>query len=129
MLIEPAQLLSLHRWLVVASLGLFAVRGLAVLLRAAWPLRRLPRVASVLLDTALLASGVALAWRAGLLPAVPAWLGLKLGLLLLYVVLGTVAFRGSPGRRPWAYGAALLCAGAMVGIARARDPAGWFAMV
>lgn len=49
------------------------------------------------IDTALLLSGISLAWLTEQLPWQDAWLGAKLTLLLLYILLGMVAFHW--GRR------------------------------
>jgi len=43
-------------------------------------------------DTLLLFSGVALAWLSGFSPLEDQWLALKLGLILLYILFGMVAF-------------------------------------
>lgn len=118
-----------HVSLVAASLALFCVRGIGVLLRQAWPLRPLPRVGSVVIDTALLATGATLWQLLGLNPAVQTWLGVKLLLLLVYIVLGTVALRRgrTPVIRAAAFAGAVATVGAMVGIALAHHPLGWFA--
>jgi len=57
------------------------------------------------------------------------WLAAKLGLLPLYVVLGTLALkraRTQNSRLLW-LGAALLCVCTMYSIARTRQPWGWMA--
>jgi uncharacterized membrane protein SirB2 len=57
--------------------------------------------------------------------AVP-WLAAKLALLVAYIGLGTLALRGTRGRRAQAlcYAAALFCVGAIYTIARAHHPLG-----
>lgn len=118
-----------HVTLVGASLALFCARGLAVLLRQAWPLTPLPRVGSVVIDTALLATGATLWWMLGLNPTVQTWLGVKLLLLLVYIVLGSIALRRgrTPAIRAAAFAGSVATVGAMVGIALAHHPLGWFA--
>jgi uncharacterized membrane protein SirB2 len=118
-----------HLTLVSLSLALFAARGLGVLARQAWPLGRAPRLGSMAIDTLLLISGALLWHLLGLNPAVQTWLGVKLSLLLVYIVLGSIALRRgrTPAVRALAYAGALLTVAAMVGIARAHHPAGWFA--
>ena len=74
-----------HMALVAASGALFALRGAAVLAGQAWPLRTPLRMASVAIDTALLAAGAALWALLSLDPLRDAWLGTKLLLLVLYV--------------------------------------------
>ncbi|GAB4036430.1 MAG: hypothetical protein Fur0014_03030 [Rubrivivax sp.] len=118
-----------HLTLVSLSVALFAARGLGVLARQAWPLGRGPRIGSVLVDTLLLGTGALLWHLLGLNPAVQTWLGVKLGLLLVYIVLGSIALRRgrTPAVRALAYAGALATVATMVGIAIAHHPAGWFA--
>lgn len=118
-----------HVTLVTLSVSVFAIRGLGVLAGGRWPLRPVLRRATMAVDTLLLASGAALWALLGLNPMQQTWLGTKLLLLLLYIVLGTVALkrgRSAPGRA--AFVAALVCVGAMVGIALAHHPLGWWVL-
>jgi uncharacterized membrane protein SirB2 len=117
-----------HIGLVALSLALFFARGAGVLAHRAWPLARGLRLGSVAIDTLLLGTGAALWFLLGLNPAAQPWLGTKLALLLVYIVLGTIALRRgrTPAIRAVAFAAALLTVGAMVGIARAHHPLGWF---
>jgi uncharacterized membrane protein SirB2 len=118
----------IHLAAVGLSLGLFAARGLGVLLRRPWPLRPAVRMASVLIDTVLLAAGVSLWIALQLNPwSRDTWLGLKLVLLLLYIALGSLALKRArtPAARAVFYGLALACAAYMVGVALAHHPAAW----
>ncbi len=110
-----------HMALVAASGALFALRGAAVLAGQAWPLRKSLRLASVAIDTTLLAAGAALWSLLSLDPLRDAWLGMKLLLLVLYVVLGTLALKRA--RAP-AYVAAIACFLFMVSVAVAHHPLG-----
>ena len=110
-----------HIGLVALSGALFSARGAAVLAGRAWPMTRGLRVASVAIDTSLLAAGVALWYLLSLQPLRDAWLGSKLLLLVLYVVLGTLALKR---RCAWAYIAAIACFAFMVSIALAHHPLG-----
>ena len=58
------------------------------------------------------------------------WLGVKLVLLVAYVVLGVFALKRAPTRsgKALAFVAALLCYAHMYGMARHKDVLGWFAM-
>lgn len=119
---------SAHIALVTASGALFALRALAVLAGARWPLKPLPRFAAVGIDTALLAAGVTLWITLGLNPARDTWLGVKLALLVVYVGLGTMALRrarGTAARLAWT-AAALGCFAVMVAVARAHHPLAGF---
>ena len=121
---------NFHVLLVVLSGTLFAARGVGVQAGAAWPLHRAVRVTSQLIDTALLAAGGTLWWLLQLNPMRDAWLGAKLGLLLVYIVLGSFALKRARSRQ--AKAACLLAALAtiafMASIALAHDPRGVFAM-
>ncbi len=115
------QLKLTHMALVAASGLLFALRGGAVLAGQAWPLRTALRLSSVAIDTALLAAGVALWAMLSLHPLRDAWLGTKLLLLVLYVVLGTLALKRASAA---SYIAAVACFLVMVSVARTHHPLG-----
>jgi len=117
---------QLHVGLVLASGGLFALRGIAVLLSARWPMRRAVRVASVVIDSALLAAGMTLWTILQLNPLRDDWLGAKLVLLMVYIVLGSFALEQA--RQPMARAgfllAALIVFATMLSIALTRHPLG-----
>lgn len=120
-------LLWTHMLLAGSSLALFAARGLGALCRQKWIMLRGTRMASVLIDTMLLGAGASLWALLQHNPLREAWLATKLVLLVVYVVLGSFALkraRGQGARLAFLL-AALLCAAAMVAIARTRDPLGW----
>ena len=121
-------LLHLHRVCVAASVSLFVARGLGVTAQQAWPMRRGWRHMSVAIDVGLLSAGSSLWALLGYHPLQQTWLGVKLALLLVYIVLGSLALkRGrTRGQRLAFFIAALLVVLAMVGIALARHPAGWW---
>jgi uncharacterized membrane protein SirB2 len=116
----------LHVALVAASGLLFAVRGAAVLAGQAWALRLTWRAASVLVDTCLLAAGVTLWTVLQLNPSTSPWLGVKLALLLVYIVLGSLALKRArtPASRRAAYVAALATYAFMVTVAHFHHPLG-----
>ena len=90
---------QVHLTAVTLSLGLFAWRGLAVLAGQGWATTRPLRLASVAIDTVLLAAGATLWAMLGLNPGRDAWLGIKLLLLLAYIVLGAFALRRARTRQ------------------------------
>jgi uncharacterized membrane protein SirB2 len=110
-----------HLALVTASGVLFACRGAATLARQRWPMTAPLRLTSIVIDTLLLAAGVTLWALLSLQPLRDAWLGTKLALLVLYVMLGTVALKHT---RRWAYAAALACYLFMISVALAHHPLG-----
>lgn len=113
-----------HVAAVIASGSGFVAR--AALMLAGSPLlrARLARVVPHVVDTVLLAAGVAMAVLARLSPFAQPWLLAKLIALPVYVALGAIALRH--GRTPRIRLAALLGAMAtyayIVGTALSRDP-------
>jgi uncharacterized membrane protein SirB2 len=118
-----------HIGLVLASGGLFVLRGLAVLLGCSVAMRAPVRHLSYAIDTALLAAALALLAILHLNPFTTPWLAAKLALLIAYIVLGSLALKRAHTlpRRALAFAAALLCFGAMYSIARRHDPLGFMA--
>lgn len=108
-----------------------AISGLLFLLRGLWMLadspalqRRWVRVLPHLVDTALLLSAVSLAVWSAQYPLVQTWLSVKVGALLLYIVLGSIALRRGRSKpvRAAAYVAALVTFGYIVGVAVTKNP-------
>lgn len=134
---SPELVATLYPWvrpahivLVCISVALFAARGLGVLAGRAWPRAAWARHGSALIDTALLAAGATLWWLLQLNPLQgDGWLGLKLVLLIVYIVLGSFALKRAPTRAGKAgfFAAALACIGFMANIAMARHPLGGLA--
>jgi uncharacterized membrane protein SirB2 len=115
-----------HLGLVALSGALFAVRGAGVLAGARWPLHKALRIGSVLIDSLLLAAGAALWGLLQLNPLRDTWLGTKLLLLVLYIVLGSWALKRAQGNsmRAVFLGAALTVFATMVSIGWTRHPLG-----
>ena len=121
------QIRHAHIGLVAASGSLFALRGAGVLVGAHWPMRGAVRAAAVAIDTLLLAAGATL-WallRLDPLTRDP-WLAAKLGLLVVYIGLGTLALKGArrPAQRLAGLLAALAVFATMVSVAVTRHPLG-----
>ena len=118
---------------VIASGGLFALRGAGVLAGARWPMFAPLRYLSYTIDTVLLTAALMLATLLHQYPFVHAWLTVKVMLLVLYILLGTFALkRGRTGvTRAGCFVAALMVYLLIVSVARAHDPLGllrhWFA--
>lgn len=117
-----------HIGAVVASGSLFALRGLALNLGAAWPRAAALRYLSYTIDTVLLTAALMLMTVVRQYPFVDAWLTVKL-LLLVYIGLGIYAFRTlrQAAARWAAWLAALAVFGFIVSVARAHDPLGFLA--
>ena len=91
----------------ISGLG-FALRGFIRLVRQRPLAHPLVRFGPHLVDTVLLASGVGLWFILGLSPLAGVWFGLKLLLVVVYIVIGITAFRiRHPGIAVLAYLAAL----------------------
>jgi uncharacterized membrane protein SirB2 len=122
-------ILAVHVGCVLASAGLFALRGGAALAGAGWTMARPLRLGSYAVDTVLLGAGVALAVMTRQYPFVQPWLTTKLLLLVLYIVLGSFALKRGRTRtvRAGCFAAALLVLALIAGIAIAHDPPGWLA--
>ena len=91
-------------------------------MRAAW--RRL----SVLIDVGLLSAGITLWALLRFHPWHDSWLGSKLVLLVVYILLGSFALKRAPTRAAKAgcFVAALACVAFMASIALNHDPLGWW---
>jgi uncharacterized membrane protein SirB2 len=110
------------------SFSLFFTRGLWLLLRPARPLWRWLRIAPHMVDTALLASGLTLAFFIRQYPFVNSdWLTAKVIGLIVYITLGVIAFRGLRLRagRWLVWVMALLVFGYIVSVALSKQPAGF----
>jgi len=108
-----------------------AISGLLFLLRGLWMLadspalqRRWVRVLPHLVDTALLLSALSLAVWSAQYPLLQTWLSVKVGALLLYIVLGSIALKRGRSKpvRAAAYVAALVAFGYIVGVAVTKNP-------
>jgi uncharacterized membrane protein SirB2 len=126
------QIKAVHVAAVLISGVLFLARGLMVqsghtkMAMTAWL-----RYASYSVDTVLLIAALVLAT---LLPAAlfaNHWLALKVALLFVYVVLGSLALKRarSARARTAAFVAALCVYVTIIGIARAHHPLGWMALL
>ncbi|MEX2630596.1 MAG: SirB2 family protein [Tistlia sp.] len=117
-----------HIVAVVASGGLFLLRGLALNLGFAWPRAAPLRYLSYSVDTLLLAAAILLTTLVEQYPFLHAWLTVKVLLLVAYIALGILAFRQGRPRavRLGCWLAALAVYGFIVSVARAHHPLGLF---
>ena len=120
-----------HVGLAMLSGGLFAGRGVGVLLGAAMPMSASVRRLSQVIDIALLAAALLLLATLQLNPFATPWLLAKLMLLVAYIVLGTMALRRARTLtgKVLAFAAALTCFVMMFTIARTHDPLGFLRLV
>jgi uncharacterized membrane protein SirB2 len=122
---------QLHVASVILSIAGFAARGALMLRESPWLQTRFARIAPHVVDTALLASGLALAWLSGAYPFAQAWLTAKLIALVAYIVLGSIALKRGRGKavRATAFVLALTTALYIVSVALSRNALGFFAML
>ncbi|QHE86109.1 SirB2 family protein [Hydrogenophaga sp. BPS33] len=120
-----------HVGLALLSGGLFAGRGLGVLLSATAPMAPWVRRLSQVIDTALLGAALLLLWILRINPFATPWLLVKLTLLVAYIVFGTLALRRASTRtgKALAFVLALCCFAVMAAIARTHDPMGMLRMM
>ena len=85
------------------------------------------RVAPHMVDSLLLASAIVLAWQLGYSPLAQPWLAAKIVALLLYIVIGAIAFKYGKTRRIrlFAWLAAQMVFFYIVGVAVTHNPAPW----
>lgn len=123
------QLKLLHISCVIASGGLFLLRGLLLLNGVKFGNHALLRWLSYAIDTTLLTAALMLLSVLQLNPFTQPWLASKIGLLIVYIVLGSYALkRGrSLHTRLICFLAALAIYALIYGIARAHHPLAWLA--
>ena len=120
------QIKAVHIAAVLASGGLFALRGAGGLAGQRWAMAAPLRYLSYSIDTVLLTAALMLLTALKLNPLAVPWLSVKLALLVCYVMLGTLALKRArtPRGRSLCYAAALGCFGFMYFVARAHHPWG-----
>ena len=120
-----------HVGLVMLSGGLFAGRGVGVLLGATMPMSPVVRRCSQVIDTALLVAALLLLATLQLNPFTSPWLLAKLVLLVAYIGFGILALRRAPtlAGKGLAFAAALLCFVMMLMVATTHDPLGFLRIV
>jgi len=113
----------------MASGALFALRGAGTLAGAAWPMFAPLRYLTYTIDTVLLTAALMLATLLHQYPFVHGWLTVKVLLLVVYIVLGSLALKRARTRaaRAGYFVAALLVYLCIIGVARAHHPLGVFA--
>jgi len=120
------QIKLVHIVAVLASGGLFFLRGLALHLGGKWAMAAPLRYLSYTIDTVLLTAALMLAAILHQYPFVHSWLTMKVVLLVVYVMLGTYALkRGRTLRTRVIYWLAALAVYAfIISVARTHHPAG-----
>lgn len=125
------QIRFVHIAAVLASGGLFFLRGLALHLGGQWAMAAPLRYLSYTIDTVLLTAALMLATILHQYPFVHGWLTVKVVLLVVYIVLGSYALKRGRTRavRVGFWAAALVVFAFMISVARARQPLGVLAQL
>jgi uncharacterized membrane protein SirB2 len=89
----------LHVACVVASYGLFFVRGLWMIVESPMLNRRWVRIVPHVNDTVLLAAGVTLSIMIAQYPFVAGWVTAKVAALILYILLGMYGLKHGETKR------------------------------
>ena len=120
---------SVHITCAVLTISLFAVRGMLMLAESPLLAHRALRWTPIAVDTVLLSTALMLMDIIHQYPFGTAWLTAKIGLLVAYMVLGSIALRyGRTKRiRVAALLAALVTVGFLVTVARTHQPLGLLA--
>ncbi len=120
------QVRAVHVFAVLASGGLFALRGALMLARSRWTNHVALRWLSYTIDTVLLTAALMLATMLHQYPFVHGWLTVKVLLLVVYVVLGSLALKRGRTRRQQVacFLAALATFAFTYSVARAHHPLG-----
>lgn len=120
------QIKWVHVAAVIASGVLFFVRGLALNLGARWTMAAPLRYLSYTIDTTLLTAALMLATILHQVPFVDAWLTVKVLLLAVYIVLGSLALKRArtPRARLGCFLAAIAVYLFIASVARAHNPWG-----
>jgi len=98
-----------HLICVAISLSGFFARGVGQFMGASWISLKWAKVLPHVVDTLLLVSGAGLVMITQQYPGETLWISVKLGLVVIYILLGIVAFRLTRNRTQMicAWGAAL----------------------
>lgn len=116
---------AIHVGAATLSLALFVLRGAWMMASSARLSQRWVKIAPHVIDTALLASALWLAWQLGA-DGTRGWLAAKIVALLAYIALGMVALKVGKTRtlRIGAFVAALAVFGYIVSVALTKSPLG-----
>ena len=121
----------MHMAFVFFSGGLFLFRGLAMLAGSSLSQHSALKRLSYVNDSFLLAAGITLMILSSQYPLTHHWLGLKLVLLVVYILLGIFALRAGKTliTRSLCFLAALLVYAYMLSVAFSHHPLGIFSLI
>ncbi len=114
---------SVHMVCALVSISLFILRGIWMLVESPSLARRWVKIVPHVNDTLLLLSALLMVYASAQYPFVQAWLTAKVLALLVYILLGLVAFRFARSKvtRAFAWISALFVFAYIVAVARSRE--------
>ena len=120
---------AVHIGCAILTITLFVARGLLMLADSRWQHHPLVRWTPVAVDTVLFTTALMLTTIIHQYPFTTAWLTVKVSLLVVYIVLGSIALRHgrTPRIRRAAFVAALAAVAFLVTVARTHQPLGFLA--
>lgn len=118
-----------HIGFALLSVSLFVLRGCLMLARSPHVQSAWLKYPSYVIDTMLLTLALVLMTVIQQYPVGTSWLTMKVTLLVVYVLLGSIALKRGPtqGVRAVAFFAALLTVAFLYSVARAHHPLGFLA--
>lgn len=119
----------IHMTCAILTIVGFLLRGYWIMTSSAWSQHRLTKIAPHVIDTLFLASGIAIIFELHLQVMQNSWLLAKLAGLVVYILLGVVAFRlGRTAQiKAIAFVAAVSVYAYIVGVALNKSVASWLA--
>ncbi|RLA01376.1 MAG: regulator SirB [Gammaproteobacteria bacterium] len=119
---------TLHLTLIALSFIIFLSRGIMMMKKTDLYRHRVFRIIPPLIDTLLLASGITLMVILEQYPTTQAWIAVKLGALIVYIILGVIALNRANNYRLQliSFIAAISTIAFMYSVARAHHPLGIF---
>jgi len=120
---------AVHMTCAALTISLFFARGLLMMAGSPAALHPVLRWTSVTIDTVLLASALMLTTIVRQYPGTAPWLTMKVLLLIVYIILGSIALKRGRTRaiRVVAFVAALATVAFLVTVARTHQPLGFLA--
>lgn len=120
---------TVHITCAILTIAIFTARGLLMLAGSPLHGHAAARWTSVAVDTVLLTTALMLTTIIHQYPFTTGWLTVKVSLLAVYIVLGSVALKRGRTRRirAAAFVAALLTVAFLVSVARSHRPLGFLA--
>jgi uncharacterized membrane protein SirB2 len=120
---------AVHITCAILTIALFTFRGLLMIAGSPLQGNSVLRWTPVAVDTTLLGTALALTTIIHQYPFTTAWLTVKIALLVVYIVLGSIALRRGRTRRGRmvAFAGALMTVGFLVTVARTHHPLGFLA--